>query len=105
MNSEPDIKEGEAPKEAPPADAQLPRHHSAMRTRFGWLPELVGRYLFSSVVIHEGAAEKIRSLAARGTIVYVVRHRSFVDYFCLSCHSCFYEAMHRGNNPEINTCC
>jgi len=52
-----------------------------MRARFGWLAELVANRLFGDVVINENAVSKIRELAQTGTIVFTMRHRSFIDYF------------------------
>ncbi len=59
-------------------------HPSAMRERFNWIAESIARALFSGVIIHESAVEKIRSLAAEGTVVYVLRHRSFIDYLMVN---------------------
>jgi glycerol-3-phosphate O-acyltransferase len=56
-------------------------HPSAMRARFGWLAELIANRMFGDVVINENAANKIRELAQTGTIVFTMRHRSFIDYF------------------------
>ena len=51
--------------------------------RFGLLPGLLCRWVFSHVRIDPGAIEHIRSLAARGSIVYVMRYRSLVDYMLI----------------------
>ena len=69
--------------EATPATAkpEAPLHPSAMRARFGWLAELVAQRLFGDVVMNENAVSKIRELAQTGTIVFTMRHRSFIDYF------------------------
>jgi len=61
-----------------------PPHRSAMRRRFGVLAELVGRRLFEKTVVNESLVEKIRDLSQRGTVIYVLRHRSFVDYFMVN---------------------
>lgn len=59
-------------------------HSSAMRERFSWLAELAGRYLFRQVVINEASIDKIKRLAERGTVVYVLRQRSLIDYVLLN---------------------
>ena len=53
--------------------------------RFGALPALLCRRLFSQVRVDPGAIEHIRGLAARGSIVYVMRHRSLVDFMLVAC--------------------
>ena len=55
-----------------------------MRERFGWFAEFIARNVFSRVVVNETAVEKIRELSSRGTVVYALRHRSFVDFFLLN---------------------
>ncbi len=52
--------------------------------RFGWLPGLLCRKVFSQVRIDPGAIEHIRNLAARGSIVYVMRYRSLVDFMLVA---------------------
>lgn len=52
--------------------------------RFGWLPGLLCRKFFAYVRVETGAIEHIRSLAARGNIVYVMRYRSLVDYLLIA---------------------
>lgn len=65
---------------APPAGP----HPSAMRRRMNGIAEFVGRRLFGRAVVNERLVEKIRDLAERGTIVYVLRHHSFVDFFMIN---------------------
>jgi glycerol-3-phosphate O-acyltransferase len=48
--------------------------------RLGFLPGLLCRKLFSQVRIDPEAVDRIRALAARGSVVYVMRYRSLVDY-------------------------
>lgn len=55
-----------------------------MRRRMNGIAEFVGRQLFGRAVVNERLVEKIRDLSERGTIVYVLRHRSFVDYFMIN---------------------
>jgi glycerol-3-phosphate O-acyltransferase len=55
-----------------------------MRSRFGWFLEKIADHLFFSVVMNEAAVRKIRALSEAGTVVYALRHRSFVDYFLVN---------------------
>ncbi len=55
-----------------------------MRERFGAVVERIGRHLFADVVMQRAVAAKIRAMAKRGGIVYVLRHRSWVDYFLVN---------------------
>ncbi|HXC51836.1 MAG TPA: 1-acyl-sn-glycerol-3-phosphate acyltransferase [Candidatus Limnocylindrales bacterium] len=59
-------------------------HPSAMRRRMNRIAEFVGRRLFGRAVVNERLVEKIRALSELGTIVYVLRHHSFVDYFMIN---------------------
>ena len=52
--------------------------------RFGLLPGLLCRKVFAQVRVDPGAMEHIRGLAARGSIVYVMRHRSLVDFMLVA---------------------
>ena len=52
--------------------------------RFGALPGLLCRKLFSQVRVDPGAIEHIRGLAARGSVVYVMRYRSLVDFMLVA---------------------
>lgn len=65
--------------ELPPAAAPAPSP-----ARFNLLVEWIGRRLFSSIRIAPSAVEHIRSLAARGSIVYIMRRRSWVDYLLVA---------------------
>lgn len=62
----------------------IANHPSAMRERFGWLTERVGRRLFGDCVLNEQVATKVAELAQQGSVVYVLRHRSFADYFLVN---------------------
>lgn len=46
--------------------------------------EFVGRRLFGRAVVNERLVEKVRDLAERGTVVYVLRHHSFVDFLMIN---------------------
>ncbi len=52
--------------------------------RLGWLPGVVCRRLLGQVRLDPGAVEHIRMLAARGSVVYVMRYRSLVDYLMIA---------------------
>jgi glycerol-3-phosphate O-acyltransferase len=52
--------------------------------RFGALPGFLCGKLFSQVRVDPGAIEHIRLLAARGSIVYVMRYRSLVDFMLVA---------------------
>jgi glycerol-3-phosphate O-acyltransferase len=72
-----------SPPPAPPFTPPPP-HPSAMRRRMNRIAEFIGRRLFRRAVVNERLVEKIRDLSERGTIVYVLRHHSFVDYFMIN---------------------
>ena len=80
------VSPGGAAGDGPPLtpDQPAPEHVSAMRRRFGFFAERFGRALFSHVVINEAVVAKIRELSEKGTLVYVLRDRSFLDYFLLN---------------------
>ena len=52
--------------------------------RLGLLPEYLCRTMFSHVRMDPEAIERIRSLAARGSVVYVMRYRSLVDFLLIA---------------------
>jgi glycerol-3-phosphate O-acyltransferase len=52
--------------------------------RFGGVPGVLCRALFSQVRIDPGVIEHVRSLAARGSLVYVMRYRSLVDFMLVA---------------------
>ncbi|MFI5397668.1 MAG: 1-acyl-sn-glycerol-3-phosphate acyltransferase [Candidatus Binatia bacterium] len=68
------------PEVPPPTDSIYP---GPMR-RLGFLPGLLCRKVFSQVRIDPEAVERIRALATRGSIVYVMRYRSLVDYLLVA---------------------
>lgn len=82
MSAEPGLEEPRPRTE--PAASPVGPHPSAMRRRMNALAEFAGRRLFGRAVVNERLVEKIRDLSERGTIVYVLRHRSFVDYFMIN---------------------
>ncbi|HTO57926.1 MAG TPA: hypothetical protein VMJ74_09020, partial [Pseudomonadales bacterium] len=48
--------------------------------RLGWLPQLICRVFLSEVRMDPEAVTRLRELATRGTLVYVMRYRSLIDY-------------------------
>lgn len=58
------------------------KHRSAMTERFGWLQRYVARRLTDQVHVDAHGVARLKRLADRGTIVYVLRNRSLLDY-CL----------------------
>ncbi|RMF22827.1 MAG: hypothetical protein D6760_06575 [Deltaproteobacteria bacterium] len=75
----------QAAADVAPAAVEQPmpaEHPSAMRSRFNRLSEWALERLYGNAVVNEALVERIRDMASRGTIVYVLRQSSFVDY-CL----------------------
>jgi len=52
--------------------------------KLGFWPGLLCRKVFAQVRMEPGAIEHVRNLAARGSIVYVMRYRSLVDYLLIA---------------------
>ena len=75
---------------SPPAEAAPrtsvggPAHHSAMVRRFGLLPRWFARNAFQHVRVDPADIERLRRLASEGTLVYVMRYRSLVDFFLVN---------------------
>src|SRR5262245_6652582 len=64
----------------PTASPAVPDQRSAMLERFGALARVLVRLLFQHVRVRQEAVERIRQLAGQGTLIYVMRYRSVVDY-------------------------
>jgi glycerol-3-phosphate O-acyltransferase len=62
----------------------LPAAPIASATRFNWLVEWACRRLFASIRIAPSAVEHVRELAARGSVIYVMRRRSWVDFLLVT---------------------
>ncbi len=77
--TEPALRDTETEPHLPPAVPPPPPV-----PRFNLLVEWVGRRLFASIRIAPSAVEHIRTLAARGSLVYVMRQRSWVDYLLVT---------------------
>jgi glycerol-3-phosphate O-acyltransferase len=61
-----------------------PLHRSAMARRFGLPASLFARVAFRHVRIDPADIDRLRRLADQGTLVYVMRYRSLVDYFLVN---------------------
>ncbi|MDG2307293.1 MAG: 1-acyl-sn-glycerol-3-phosphate acyltransferase [Candidatus Binatia bacterium] len=57
---------------------------SAMVERLGWLPGRLSRWLTASVHLDRKEVENLRELAQTGTVVYVLRQRSLLDYLLIN---------------------
>jgi len=55
-------------------------HSSSMSQRLGWIHWLLSRYAFAFVHVDPRMVERVRHLAERGTVVFVMRNRSVADY-------------------------
>jgi len=71
---------------APTGPLPLPiaEQASSMLERFGFLGRLLIRFLFRGVQLRSGAVEHLQQLARQGTIVYVMRYRSLLDYLLVN---------------------
>lgn len=68
---------------APQSPLPPPFYPGPLR-RLGFLPELLCRKMFAQVRVDPEAIDRIRTLATRGSIVYVMRYRSLVDYLLVA---------------------
>jgi glycerol-3-phosphate O-acyltransferase len=59
-------------------------HPSAMSRRFGFFAGLFARAAFRHLQIDAHDIARLRQLADQGTLVYVMRYRSLVDYFLVN---------------------
>ncbi len=59
-------------------------HPSGMIERFGWLQRRIAERLTAQVHIDDKAVAQLRTLGQTGTIVYVLRNRSLLDYLLVS---------------------
>ena len=72
-----------APVPLPPV-LPTPEQRSTMLERYGFLARLLVRLLFRHTQLRPDAIEHIRELAAKGTVVYVMRYRSTLDYLLVN---------------------
>jgi glycerol-3-phosphate O-acyltransferase len=73
-----------APDSGSPADVSLGENHSAMHRHFGFFANLFARVAFRHVQIDSQDIARLRRLADQGTLVYVMRYRSLVDFFLVN---------------------
>ncbi len=82
------VPDGAAPAAgAPPPAVETVRvreHHSTMLERFGVVARLLIRLAFRQVRVRPEAVERIRQLATQGTVIYVMRYRSAIDYLLVN---------------------
>jgi len=69
---------------ARPLPPPIPEQGSSMLERFGVLGRLLIHFLFRGVELRAGAGEHLQQLAQQGTIVYVMRYRSLLDYLLVN---------------------
>jgi glycerol-3-phosphate O-acyltransferase len=62
----------------------MTRHRSAMCETFGWLQGQVARWLTADVHVDARDVARVRKAARSGTVVYVVRQRSLLDYMLIN---------------------
>jgi glycerol-3-phosphate O-acyltransferase len=55
-----------------------------MLARFGLLARFLARILFRAVRVRPEAVEHVRQLAQQGTVIYVMRYRSAIDYLLVN---------------------
>ena len=70
------------PPAAPPP--RPPEQRSAMLDRFGLLARLLIHLAFRHVRIRPELVERVRQLASEGTVIYVMRYRSAIDYLLVN---------------------
>jgi glycerol-3-phosphate O-acyltransferase len=81
--AEPSVPVPVAPLVAPPV-APVPEQRSTMLERFGVLARMLVRFLFRHVHVRPEAVEHLRHLSRQGTIIYVMRYRSTLDYLLVN---------------------
>jgi glycerol-3-phosphate O-acyltransferase len=63
---------------------RFPPHRSTMLERFGLVARLLSHVAFPSVRVRPELVERARQLAAQGTVIYVMRYRSVIDYLLVN---------------------
>ncbi len=69
---------------APPSPRPVAAQRSTMLERFGVLARLLVHLLFRQVRVRAEAVEHLRQLARQGTLIYVMRYRSALDYLLVN---------------------
>jgi glycerol-3-phosphate O-acyltransferase len=72
------------PAPPPPPAPPVPEQRSTMLERFGLLARILVRLLFRHVHVRPEGVEHVRQLARQGTIIYVMRYRSALDYLMVN---------------------
>jgi len=67
-----------------PAPEPVPEQRSTMLERFGIVARLLVRFLFRHVRVRPEAVEHLRQLAEQGSLIYVMRYRSLIDYLLVN---------------------
>ena len=55
-------------------------HPTSVTSRLGWVLRALGRLFFCKVKFDDANAEIVRRATRRGTVVYLMRDRSYIDY-------------------------
>src|SRR5262245_44142978 len=69
---------------APDPQRRLAPHRSTMLERFGLIARLLVRFAFAHVRVGADLVERVRQLATQGTVIYVMRYRSAIDYLLVN---------------------
>jgi len=72
------------PFPTPPAAPPVPEQPSTMLRRFGALARILIHLAFRHVRVRADAATRIQELAKQGTVIYVMRYRSAIDYLLVN---------------------
>jgi glycerol-3-phosphate O-acyltransferase len=68
----------------PPPVEPVAEQRSTMLVRFGLFAKLGARFVFRYVRVRPEAVEHLRQLAQQGTLIYVMRYRSALDYLLVN---------------------
>ena len=78
------VRPTEPPSAPAPPPSPVPDQRSAMLERFGLLARLLVRLAFSNVRVRAEAIERVRQLSQQGTLIYVMRYRSVIDFLLVN---------------------
>ena len=79
-----DASESAAPEPRTAEPAAIPEQRSTMLERFGLFGRLGMRFVFRFVRVRSDAVTHLRTLANQGTLIYVMRYRSALDYLLVN---------------------
>src|SRR3989442_1305468 len=68
----------------PATPVRAPEQRSRMLERFGFFARVLVRLAFRAVHVRPEVIERIRQLSDQGTLIYVMRYRSAVDYLLVN---------------------